>query len=190
MKYAHNWRRYLPLYLGIIFLVSGLLAISSLRQNNLTMVQLRQDVYDADKNNGDIETSLRTLRSYIYDHMNTDPSSSGNGIKPPIQLKYRYERLAAAEQTKTETNNSQIYSEAQAYCETQNSIDFSGRNRVPCISEYVTNHGVHVSPVPDALYKFDFVSPTWSPDLAGWSLVLAVLSGLGAVTTLVFRSRL
>ena len=31
------------------------------------------------------------------------------------------------------------------------------------------------------LYEFDFLSPTWSPDLAGWSLVLAVLTSLGFV---------
>ena len=49
--------------------------------------------------------------------MNTNLSSGGNAIKPPIQLKYTYERLLATEQAKTAASNSKIYTEAQAYCQ-------------------------------------------------------------------------
>jgi hypothetical protein len=31
------------------------------------------------------------------------------------------------------------------------------------------------------MYKFDFVSPSWSPDLAGFSLLLAILFGAATV---------
>jgi hypothetical protein len=29
--------------------------------------------------------------------------------------------------------------------------------------------------ISPSLYEFDFVSPTWSPDLAGWSLVASTM---------------
>jgi hypothetical protein len=67
--------------------------------------------------------------------------------------------------------------------EQQNSTDFSGRNRVPCIEQYVQTHDTTLQPVPDALYKFSFASPRWSPDLAGWSMVLAILFGLLFIVT-------
>jgi hypothetical protein len=48
--------------------------------------------------------------------------------------------------------------------------------------------------VPEGLYKFDFVSPRWSPDLAGWSLVFTIaLTFLALVRVLLefwFRSQL
>jgi hypothetical protein len=71
--------------------------------------------------------------------------------------------------------NTRLYTEAQAYCEQQVTSRVT-INRVPCIQDYLTSHGaVTAQAVPDALYKFDFVSPAWSPDLAGWSLVFAIL---------------
>ena len=82
----------------------------------------------------------------------------------------------AAGQNTTEAN-SKIYTDAQHYCEKVDSTDYYGTNRVPCVQQYIRNHGVSNLPtIPDSLYKFDFVSPWWSPDLAGWSLVLAGLS--------------
>ena len=29
--------------------------------------------------------------------------------------------------------------------------------------------------IPNSLFKFDFISPVWSPDMAGWSLLVAIL---------------
>jgi hypothetical protein len=107
--------------------------------------------------------------------MNTD-LSAGSSVYPPIQLKHTYDRLVAAEQDNARKANAAIYTEAQKYCERLHPQSFSGGPRVPCISEYVASHGVAIPTVPDSLYKFDFVSPSWSPDLAGWSLVLAAIS--------------
>ena len=41
----------------------------------------------------------------------------------------------------------------------------------------MASRGIEQKNIPDSLYKFDFVSPTWSPDLAGWSLLVAIVSG-------------
>ncbi len=174
----HFWAKIRPLkprYFLILAVIFGAIALYALRQNNLNMIKLRSEVSQADQQNGDVETALRNLREFVYSHMNTNLSSGNNPIKPPIQLKYRYDRLVQAEKDKTVASNTQIYTDAQAYCEKQVPQGLSGRGRVPCIQDYVTSHGVKEQSVPDALYKFDFVSPTWSPDLAGWSLVISGL---------------
>lgn len=162
-------------YFIVVFLASGFVAAYALRQNNLTAIELRDRVLQVDKENGDVEAALRELREYTYSHMNARLSSD-TGIYPPIQLKYRYDRLVAAEQRRVEGNNEDLYAAAQQDCERRFPGGFSGGNRLPCIQEYVDAHGApdaQPQPIPDGLYKFDFVSPVWSPDVAGWSLVVA-----------------
>jgi len=180
-KYWHHiWTtRIRPIkvwYLLALTLISGFICITALRNNNQTMGRLREEVYSADKNNNEVAKKLQELQLYVTSHMNTSLTAGNSSVYPPIQLKYTYQRLQDAEKQKAASSNSQLYSEAQSYCEQQNSTDFSGRNRVPCIEKYVTDHGgAQPASIPDGMYKFNFTSPSWSPDLAGWSLVFSIL---------------
>ena len=164
-------------YFLVVAVICGLISIGALRQNNLHMVQLRNQVYQADKDNGDIEAALRNLRQYVYAHMNTDLASGPNAIKPPIQLKYTYQRLQqAAQQGSQSANNDTIYTDAQTYCQQAFPHGLSGSGRIPCIQQYVSSHKLKQAQAVDAsLYQFDFVSARWSPDLAGWSLVATTI---------------
>lgn len=165
-------------YFVIIFLISGFAATYALRLNNLKALELRDHVLEVDKSNGDIETALKELREYTYSHMNTQLSST-TGVYPPIQLKYRYDRLVAEEQKRVQGDNAELYTAAQQDCEKRFPGGFSGSNRLPCIQEYINTHGkpdAKPRTIPEGLYKFDFVSPIWSPDLAGWSLVVATMA--------------
>lgn len=178
-KLHHAWVRFRavkPWYFLILAIISGVICIFALRNNNEQMLKLRDAVYSADKDNGNTEEALQNLRAYVTAHMNTD-LSTGNGVYPPVQLKYTYDRLVQARSSATSDQNQKIYSDAQKHCEQQNSTDFSGRNRVPCIQQYVQSHTAvgPASNVPDALYKFSFVSPKWSPDVAGWSLIATIV---------------
>ena len=168
-----HWAIYLT-----VFLISGSISFTALRHNNQTMIELRNAVYAADKNNGDVNTALNKLRAYVYAHMNTDLSSGGNSIMPPIQLKYTYARLQAAEKKRADAVNSQVDAKGQSYCAAiYPNIDFTSKlNRLTCLRKYLSSHTAQVSPIPAALYEYDFISPTWSPDLAGWSLLIAGLS--------------
>lgn len=165
----------------VLFIIFGLTLILALRQNNAQMIKLRNDVYAADRNNGDVNLALNRLRSYVYGHMNTN-LSTGTGVKPPIQLPYTYQRLqSAAEQ---DANSANLYTDAENYCQAKipASQSVSGRARISCVTEYITSRGgKQAAQIPTSLYQFDFVSPSWSPDLAGWSLVATVLSGLAFV---------
>lgn len=182
-------RRIKPWYFLIITVLFAGLSVYELRQNNLNMVSLRAAVYAADKNNGNVNGALKNLQAYVTSHMNTDLSSGPNGAYPPIQLQYTYERLqqAQAQQQLSQTQaNTTLYTQAQTYCQQQDSTDFSGHNRVPCIIQYVQSHGISnftVQTIPPSLYEFDFVSPSWSPDLAGWSLVATSLSFILFIAT-------
>jgi hypothetical protein len=189
----HLWtkvRRIKPWYFLVLALVSAVICVFALRANNQHMVVLRNNVYQADKDGTDVKAPLQELQAYVTTHMNTDLNTGKSTVYPPIQLQHTYERLvqARAEQLKQQTSGD-IYGQAQAHCEAQNSTDFSGRNRVPCIEQYVQSHtpqGTGALPaVSDALYKFSFATPRWSPDLAGWSMAAAIFFGLLFIITLV-----
>jgi hypothetical protein len=186
----HYWtkiRWIKPWYFLVLAVLSGIICIFALRANNQHMIGLREAVYTADKNNTDVQAALKELQSYVTTHMNTNLSTGNTSVYPPIQLKYTYERLSAAQKEQF-AKNSGLYTEAQHYCEQQNSSDFSGRNRVPCIEQYVQDHTTQAAPaIPDALYKFAFATPKWSPDLAGWSLVVTLVSLLLFAVTFTFK---
>jgi hypothetical protein len=170
-----------------LFVALAIVSVLALRHNNQTMVKLRDQVYVADKNNGDINGALNNLRRYVYGHMNTDLSSGNNNIKPPIQLKYTYQRLYDAQANQIQASNQQLYTDAELYCQSINGAYF-GTTRVPCVQNYVINHGLKAAniTIPAGLYEFDFASPSWSPDLAGWSLVLTGLLLIAFVIRLIY----
>jgi len=178
----HVWRFYRrlkPWYFVVAIIVFGSISLLSLRHNNLQMVKLRDAVYTADKNGGDVEGALRKLRQYVYGHMNTSLASGPNAVHPPIQLQYTYERLQSQQQAAI-GQGSALYTQAQSYCEGQTVL---GSEVISCIQQYISTHGGQVANVPDSLYKFDFTSAKWSPDVAGWSLVLTILSVVGLLIT-------
>ena len=175
----HRWRqlrRLRPEYLLAVTAISGVSCVIGLRHNNLVMAQLRDNVYAADRQNGNVVGALQQLQVYVTTHMNTDLASGPNSPYPPVQLQYTYDRAVQAAGSTASAANAKVYTDAQAYCEQQDPYDFSGRNRVPCVQQYILSHGAALPNIPDSLYKFDFLSPSWSPDLAGWSLLVAASS--------------
>ena len=175
-----------PWYFLLVALVSLAIAIPALRKNNEQMVQLREAVYTADRDNGDVEAAIRALREHVYGHMNTSLTTGPNAVHPPIQLKYSYERAQATQQQQLGPGRSNLYHEAQASCESENP-NMTAPDLVACVEAYTAARGVQLGTIPDALYKFDFTSAKWSPDVAGWSLVVAVLGGVLFFVTAIYR---
>lgn len=182
------WHRYKNTSLLIIvigLIVCSAIAVFSLRQNNLNMLKLRQQVVDVDASGGDVNAALIELRNYVFSHMNTQLRTSDAG-EPPIQLVASYNRYIADQQAKlTQSGKSDIYTNAQATCE-RSAPTLS--ERVNCIQLFVAENGGEVAEInypPKDLYSFDFASPTWSPDLAGFSLLFAIIFALLLVVRLV-----
>jgi hypothetical protein len=158
---------------AFIFLAIG---VYGLRQNNFTMIKLRQAVITADEKNGNVEKALDELRTYVYSHMNTNLSSGQNAIKPPIQLKNRYEKLVKAQEGSVEAYNKTVQQKGEAICAREFPALGYNAPRVACVQDYVGAHAkTAADEIPAELYKFDFVSPKWSPDLAGISLLISSL---------------
>ncbi len=170
-------KRIKPIYFLLLAVTSGVICLFALRANNEHMVKLKDAVYSADQKNTDVIKALQNLQAYVTSHMNTSLTNGSGTVYPPIQLKYTYDRLLQAESSNAAATNTVLYTQAQDYCQTSIPNGFSGRYRVPCIEQYVQSHDTSLAPIPDSLYKFDFVSPSWSPDLAGWSMVVTILSG-------------
>lgn len=185
----HLWtkvRLVKPSYFLILAVIFTIVASFSLRANNEHMLKLKQAVYSSDKNNTDVQTALTALQAFVVKHMNTSLSSGDNPVYPPLQLKYTYNRLVEQRASAQTAASSQIYTDAQKYCDTLNARDSYGSNRAPCISAYVESHPVAKAlAVPAELYKFDFISPRWSPDLAGWSVFATILSVLAFLKVLI-----
>jgi hypothetical protein len=166
----------------------SLIALVALRNNNQTMIRLREAVFTADKEKGDVEGALRELRGFVHGHMNSDLASGPNAVRPPIQLKYLYDRLLEEEKNRVTSVNSNLYNQAQVECERRFPQNLTTSGRIPCIKEFVDRNSTKERPIPDDLYKFDFISPRWSPDLAGWSIVIAIVSAI--VSAILFVNRL
>lgn len=168
LKLIQKINSFVLLTLCIIFAVICVLA---LRDNNHKMVELRAAVFKADQDNGDIEGALTSLRTFVYAHMNTNLSSGANAVKPPIQLKYTYERLSAANNATYKAEVAKVLKDAEDTCIAQYPGTVYSQPRSNCAKAYGEAHPVTLKTVPEDLYKFDFLSPRWSPDKAGWSML-------------------
>lgn len=152
----------------IVFAVSSVLA---LRSNNSTMIELYQKVADADKAGEGVTGALAKLQTHVSRHMNSTPPKLGDN--PSVQLKYTYEKALTAEQARVSSERQRITNEATAYCEqTVRNVVLSVRAQ--CVADYTAARPVAEKPILADLYRYDFVSPKWTPDIAGWSL-----AGLG-----------
>lgn len=176
----HRFKNSSLILLSILFIASVALSIYSLRSNNLNMITLREAVYTADQQNDDINTALNTLREYVHSHMNTSSEAS-------IQLVSLFDRAVRAEQARVIAlgSTNQVYIDAQQECEIS-SLPLTVRAQ--CMQDYITTHGGGVPQLnlpPKEAYIFDFVSPFWSPDLAGLSVVATVLIGLILIARLI-----
>lgn len=177
------WHRFKNLSLAtliIIFIVSLVISVLSLRSNNLNMVKLRQAVFNADKQNGDINGALNNLRKYVYGHMNTNLRTGSTSSEPPIQLVNQFNRDVDAERARMVAMGSadKVYVDAQTICEKQG---IPIVERAQCIQEYVTKNGKGIPQLKlpaKEVYTFDFASPMWSPDLAGLSIIATIIFGL------------
>jgi len=176
--------------LVVLFIFFACLSIYGLRQNNLEMVKLKNQLTTIDKADGNVSAGLNKLRSFIYNHMNTSPSSN-DGIYPPIQLKYTYQRLLAQAQGEITAQNTQLYTQAVAYCNSVEPNATADENSLKqlatCEEQHYIAQPLASAYVAPALYEFDFISPLWSPDLAGYSILISVALLIAIVAIFVFE---
>ncbi len=154
---------------GLTVSAGGLFVIGMI-QNGNGAVERFNTLSAVDKAGGDVDGALNDLRTYIYSHMNTEIGGP-NGIYPPIQLSGTYDRLVSAEELRVNSINAELNTKAKDFCEANGPSGFSGGNRIECVQNYIDQNGAKAQTINESLYKYDFVAPRWSPDLAGFSLL-------------------
>lgn len=171
----------------LIILLVLMLFVSAtfLRMNNVGMVSRRNAVAAADKS-GDIDQiqqRLYDLQRYSAAHMNTD-----TGV---MYLQEQYnrdvQRQAEAASTSGSIKALEIRRAAEDVCKPQ----FNGWSPayVQCYVNELDKHPAdeitsQLTPPSSALYRYSFISPLWSPDFAGFSLLISALIGLAIVLRL------
>ena len=166
--------------LVVLLILAGFIAATFLRLNNVEMTERRAAVLVADES-GDEEViiqRLSALQRYVSGHMNTD---LGRGV----YLEASYNRDITLWQTKEYGDNNpngNIYEKVQEICAPRFSSYSTAYLRCTTdeLAKYpTTDYLAQSNPKPvQQTYIHSFASPAWSPDFAGWSLVVCAVIAL------------
>lgn len=186
--------------LAVLFLLMLLLSAFLLRQNNLHMLKLRNDVKVADEQSGDVKAALVQLQRYVGTHMNTSLGDKGIYLEQTYQRAYDQAIRMALQ---TDLPGSAAYQQADHECRGIFSRTSSYPAYIQCVTDKVAALGpgrdplASVHPPAIDLYRYNFASPLWTPDLAGLCVLIAavlfiVIAGkvlLGWILSAVLRRR-
>lgn len=165
--------------LFIVLVLSGFVAASFLRLNNVGMDQRREAVIQADEaaRDDDIYSRMLDLQHYVSRHMNT---STGQFY---LEEQYNRDKQAAIEAAVDDTNpNGNINAQAEAVCRPRFSSYSSAY--LQCFLDEISKYPSAPNPDNDidlpnpALYRHSFAAPLWSPDFAGFSVLFVIAIAL------------
>lgn len=166
----------------ILLVIVGFLAATFLRLNNIGMIQRRDAVLAADKA-GDteaIQSRLYDLQRYASSHMNSDTSVFY------LEQQYRRDAQKAVDAaSNTDNPNGNINAKAEAVCRPQYTVWSTAY--VQCFTDELSKYPPSPDPAQNvtlpstSLYRYSFVSPLWSPDFAGLSVLVC-----GIIILLIF----
>lgn len=173
-------------YLFIIAIVFALTSIVALRFNNKKAAVLAKQVRDKDALAVDVRNDLTKLQQFVIKHMNSS-------VK--VELSSSYERAVTKAKAGNVNVNGDLYAEAQAACDRQGVGSVA---QAQCVQEYLN---ARVSPAQNAQpvqlperssFVYAFAAPNWTPDIAGFSLLGAIIFGLAGLLVYIinlFKSR-
>lgn len=156
----------------------GFISATFLRLNNIGMIQRRDAVLQADKGTDATITQTRMydLQRYVTAHMNANMGT--------LYLENQYKRdsqkviSAAADDNNT---NGNVFKKAQEVCAPRYaSLGSYSQAYQQCVISELNSFSPSGEPasqvnLPKAdQYRFSYVSPVWSPDFAGFSVLICV----------------
>ena len=180
LQQVHTWQ------LFVLLIIAAFVAATFLRLNNIGMVQRRDAVLAADTS-GDSTTTINRLydlQQYAATHMNANTGG--------FYLEAQYKRDVGKSVSQA-SNDDNPYGNINATVDRLCRSRFSSYSQawVQCFAEelgkYPAGRGpAGPAPVPSAeVDRYNDASPTWSTDIAGWSVVLCAVIGLMIVTRLI-----
>ena len=160
----------------ILLIFAGFISATFLRLNNVGMVERRTAVMSADSV-GDNKATLNRLydlQRYVTAHMNTE---MGKGVY--LESTYKRDAQAAYEAASVDTNpNGNIYKKVQAVCMPK--FTHWTYAYLVCTADELAKYPASADLIssvklPQAdTYLHVYISPLWSPDFAGWSVLIFV----------------
>ena len=173
--------------LVILLVLSSFVAAIFLRLNNIGMVERRAAVVSAD-DAGDKNATvnrLYDLQRYVSAHMNTD---LGKGVY--LESSYKRDYQAAIDAAANDSNpNGNIYKKAQEVCAPQ--FTRYSYAYLQCTTGELAKYPAASNPASAvqkpalSTYLHSFVSPLWSPDFAGWSVLVSLILAVMILVRLV-----
>lgn len=166
----------------LVLVVMAFVAATFLRLNNIGMVQRREAVLSADEqgNTEALHNRLYDLQRYTTTHMNSDTGA--------IYLQESYNRAAQAAKEAAEastTNGENIYKKIEdEVCgplARANGWRWPNPQYIACQQAELAKYPEAVAPastvaLPNTeLYRHSYASPIWSPDFAGFSVLLCLV---------------
>ena len=159
----------------ILLIMSVVLSATFLRLNNIGMSERRAAVVNADTTGNDEVTKSRLvdLQNYVSAHMNTD---MGKGVY--LEASYKKDVKSIYDAASNDYNpNGNIYRKAQDVCAPK--FTTWSTAYIQCtvneLAKYPASSNLIDSvELPDPnIYLHVFASPLWSPDFAGWSVLMS-----------------
>ena len=160
--------------LVVLLIIVGFVAATFLRLNSIGMDQRRAAVIDADKG-GNIDTitnRLYDLQRYVSAHMNT---GLGRGVY--LEKSYNRDLQNWQQDEYGDANpNGNIYEKAQEVCAPK--FTHYSYAYLQCTTNELQKYPAAKDPANDTskprqeAYIYNYESPVWSPDFAGWSVLV------------------
>lgn len=166
--------------LVLIFLLMSFVSASLLRLNNVGMIERRDAVMTADQSCDKevIKNRLYDLQRYVSGHMNTDLGSRGVALENLYNCDYQN---IMKEQQQYHNENGNIFKKVQDICAPKYSSNSQGYK--DCVNTELANFPqgqelVDIVNLPTEPYYHSFASPRWSPDFAGFAVLITALVGV------------
>jgi hypothetical protein len=171
----------------VLLILAGFIAATFLRLNNIGMVERRTAVLAADTAGDESNTikKLYDLQQYVSAHMNTD---LGKGVYLESSYNHDYQTALTAASSDSDPNGN-IYKKAQEVCAPR--FSHYSTAYLQCTIGELAKYPAASDPASAvkapsvSTYVHDYESPAWSPDFAGWSLVVCAVIALMIIARLV-----
>lgn len=170
-----------------LLILSLFISATFLRLNNTGMLARRNAVESADKAGDaqEIQSRIYDLQRFAAAHMNAD-----TGV---FYLQEQYNRDVRAAIAAASGGDYDGYdspqARADAICNPNLQIHGYSKAYQDCMLRELSKEGQVVDPASivlpnSALYRYSFISPLWSPDFAGWSVLVSIVLALAILVRL------
>ncbi|MFZ1301712.1 MAG: hypothetical protein WAQ27_04050 [Candidatus Microsaccharimonas sp.] len=161
----------------VLLVIAGFVSATFLRLNNIGMVQRREAVLNADKE-GDEEVIIQRLydlQRHVTSHLNTD---LGRGVYLESSYSRDLQNWQSAQYGDGNPNGN-IYKKAQEVCAPK--FKSYSAAYLQCTTSELAKYPAAADPATDTsrprqeAYIHSFTSPLWSPDFAGWLVLVFIV---------------